>query len=566
MQNERGSALIIVLLSLTILVTLGTVLLAQTISTAKQREQTSSTYEATYLAEYGVKYVEEYIESYMEKNEPTGDVETFVKTLVHSLKQELTQPIQIGEEKTFTIQFDDGNYDGGLELPFVITGTDEKKEKTLEATFQLQSASFGGDELDWLEDASDYWLDESEYPWLTERETYPSMPLTGVTESQYVNWKKENVDIHDNLIFKNGSKIQNSSIKANEFYSQGWVDSSQSTYQFDDVSTLQNGGTFSHDTFSSKGLFTKNSLTLTQSSFSINGPTEAYNWVKFDHTDFSSTSFYAENWIDGKNATLTFSDYVYLQNGGTLKNTEFSSGDLYAKNSFEIENTKMDIDGFGHFHYLELGQNTEMNINGHLFVQGQLNTHNNSELKACGNATLKSGTNSYGDFQVGQHLYVHNRLGLKNGSIITGGSLYANGGMDIQNGSGGMTIGGDLIINQKAGSSTINTSKDIVVLGDLVLLNVKKSSSYMFSLKNQIFVTGDILIYYEGEANPVVNDEFAFHTPDVVEYQNQKKFSKGTIVYHYPNEETIEIDGCESIPSDSNEKILGVELDHVEYE
>jgi len=336
MQNERGSALIIVLLSLTILVTLGTVLLAQTISTAKQREQTSSTYEATYLAEYGVKYVEEYIESYMEKNEPTGDVETFVKTLVHSLKQELTQPIQIGEEKTFTIQFDDGNYDGGLELPFVITGTDEKKEKTLEATFQLQSAIIGGDELDWLEDASDFWLDESEYPWLTERETYPSMPQTGVTESQYVNWKKENVDINDNLIFKNGSKIQNSSIKANEFYSQGWVDSSQSTYQFDDVSTLQNGGTFSHDTFSSKGLFTKNSLTLTQSSFSINGPTEAYNWVKFDHTDFSSTSFYAENWIDGKNATLSFSDYVYLQNGGTLKNTEFSSGDLYGNNSFEI--------------------------------------------------------------------------------------------------------------------------------------------------------------------------------------------------------------------------------------
>ncbi|WP_243292074.1 FapA family protein [Bacillus sp. FJAT-47783] len=564
MNSEKGSTLIIVLLSITILLTLGTILIAQSLTTAKQREQTESNYRATHLAEFGVSYVKERIESYLTENPPHGNLKDYIQFMLTTIQDDVNR-YQVDEHhqerkiSLDSVSMKINHVHNEAILDIKVTGDDGRHKKTLTATFSIHASNNKNN--DWLNEAANYWLDESKYDWITDQVSYPEKPQSGTIVNRHIEWNNKVFRRNENLILNNGEKISKSTIDVNHFYNENELESSDTIYSINGFSVFNNGGSFSHDELSSKGMYAKNSMHIMQSTFSIDGPSKYLSVFNLGDSHYETTSVYVQNMMYSASSTVSVDDYLMLKSGARFRYSDIESKYFYVTIFITIYNANVDVEGFSYFNNIWLYSNANVNVKGDVFVKGLYDARNKSSMKACGNGIFKSVVDVEGDIKVGKNMYVQNRLTMKNGSIVTGGSLYANGGMDLHNGSGQLIVGGDLIINQKAGASTLNNNQ-IVVLGDLILLNVPKNQQELFSLRKNLFVTGDILVYYEGEDEPKVNEEANFHTPAMLEFQGQKKFKKGTIIYRYPNSEEIEINGCDPVsrPMDTS-----VELEHVQY-
>jgi len=216
-----------------------------------------------------------------------------------------------------------------------------------------------------------------------------------------------------------------------------------------------------------------------------------------------------------KNEQIKFDTNIILNNGGYLKNSKATvNGDIYSDEDFTFDS------GSG-------------------------------ELKVCGNSVFTK------------------QLSLKTATFHTNGSVYVKDGLNIENGESDIYINQDFILDVGTNTSSIGESAsiDIHVNGNLVFLNVKEDR-LLEGLKNtNIKVVGDVYVYYQGKEEPVINPNGNF-TPEIKEYNvDRNKKEKGTIIYHYPNQADIFIDGCSQPNNDQGKKQQKsiVEITNVEY-
>lgn len=450
--DEKGSTLIIVLLSLTLLMMLGIVLITQSITTAKQREQTESIYRSTHIAEMGVTLTKKKIEEYIRNNPVTENLSDYASDMFNEVDEQVDTYI-IDEEhpsRKFSLEKVNvlvDNEKGTIEAILTVVGMDEKKDQTLNATIIIEGLKDGSEN-------QNNGFDD----WLVQSQTLPEKPTEGHVYNTWIDWKNISFQSNENLVLDNGGKFKNSNVSVNHFYSD---------------------------------------------------------------------------------------------------------------NSVMIENTSFSIEGIAKFDYFQLDQNSNITIGSDLYVTNYLqNTKGNPSLKVCGNTILYNGMRFSGKLEFGQHLIINSRLTLKNANFLSNGTVLLNGGMDIENGSTTFIVGGDLILNQNAGASSINTSNDLIVLGDLILKNVPQNQNFLFNIKNNLLVSGDVLLYYQGQEEPIINPSNNF-MPEIQQYNSDKgkKNDKGKIIYNYPNQVDIFIEGCSKPNHDQDPNLQSpvVEITNVDY-
>lgn len=555
LRQERGSTLVIVLLTLTLLMTVGLVIINHSLTTAKQSKQTESVNRATHLAEMGVIYVQKSIEQYVKTNPPQGDLSQYVTDMFTEIEQQISN-IQVDSKhpsRQFQLKNVDVNIDqdqGIVKAAVKINGKDERKEKELTAMFKISSLNDTPTENpptkdDWLNNSSDYWLEESPDDWITEPIAYPEKPKSGETFNEWIDWKEKQENFDDNLILNNGGRIQNSDLSTWDFYGNNWIEVKNTILNLDGVTVLNNGGYFKNSELTAVELYSKNFIELDHSLLTINGLSVFNNSAKLENSELSTENFYIRNWLDMKNSELFINGFAILNNGGEAKGSKIEIEKIYSNNFVKIDNSELTVGIFGKFDYLEIGQNSNITFNKDLFVSNQLN-HSNGEatLHVCNNMVVKGGVNYNGNLFAGRNVLIEDKLITKNGTFLVGGSVYLKEGINIESGNTEFLVGGDFIINQKYSFSSIKTANDLIVYGDLILLDVPKYQHYLFNLKNNLFLAGDVLVYYHGEEDPVKNPQDVFSSPVIKEYGNHDK--KGAIIYHYPVEELpkIKIEGC----------------------
>lgn len=243
-----------------------------------------------------------------------------------------------------------------------------------------------------------------------------------------------------------------------------------------------------------------------------------------------------------KNMTTHYNDHLVLEQGGRMSNNStVSANNVYSEGDFFIENhTTFIANGFAKLENLSIDNNSLFEVSGNCYGKQLTSLNGNPLVRICGSAVF---TDIYmdGALEIGRHLIVKNAVYFRNASVKVKGTAVFQGPLIIDKGSNEMEIGQDLILDVRKGKPSIE-GKTIKVGGNLILKEVDRRDVSLFqTLKSEIYVAGDVLVYYKGEHDPEINPaKFG-----IVPYHMQNKSS--SIFYGWSGNLNLDIGQCSNI-------------------
>ncbi|MCA0969921.1 hypothetical protein LCM20_04920 [Halobacillus litoralis] len=188
LSNERGAALVLVLLAILLVAIFGTVLTSQIISTGVQTNKSQELVQAESLAVMGQELINEDVERIVSEeldvDEVWGD-RNYEKNVTESSSYMIS-----------TSEFEDLD-DGGRRLPYTVTGRSGNTEKVIEGIISFSSGS-----KDWIQDI----LDQKQV-------IESTCPSNGPSECYYEEYqfkKNDGQDYRGDVWFERGVDVKGS--------------------------------------------------------------------------------------------------------------------------------------------------------------------------------------------------------------------------------------------------------------------------------------------------------------------------------------------------------------------
>ncbi|GEL78140.1 hypothetical protein [Tenuibacillus multivorans] len=347
-KNERGAALIVVLLTIAFIMLFSTVIMNNILTNAKQNDILAHHNRATHLAEMGSTFARDQIMTYLSENE-LEVTEAFFDDMQQKIEANISA-ITVDEEYPYRYfalgdSFIYEETDKGARLNIEITGHDGDFSDRIRITLHLSKG-----------DSVDDWLDESD--------TFPDPPADpDYSYEDGVGWKdtgnSECPSDPDGTYYVNGSASVACDIETGDFYTDGGLETANQ-------GSLVVNGT---GVFNGVEVNNKSSVTVKEDAY-INAPLSSQNNPNSEFLVCGNARF--KQGIDYR-GIFSVRGYVVSDERVIFSQNPVNIGsDTILKEGLELNGTNLNVNGHLTIHIDTDVQTFDNNLGGNINLTGDL--------------------------------------------------------------------------------------------------------------------------------------------------------------------------------------------------